>query len=607
MYNHPPPADPRDRYYATGAGTTPGSAAPASAFNRPTPPAFDANAGYAHPGHPIYTTGYPATPTYPGVLDSYGETVYLNEHLAPPHPAYAAPSPAAAYHHPSGPPGAADYDLRHGGPPHPVATPPAEATPTEIRFHRTTQGMPKSVLERTATAKIKLQHYYQNLVGQCRERNQRQLELEKKVEKEGGSEERKLRQLQSLGRKESNFLRLRRTKLGLIDFITIKVIGRGAFGEVRLVQKRDTGKIYAMKMLRKEDMLKKDQLAHVKAERDLLAESDSPWVVQLYFSFQDAHYLYLVMEFLPGGDLMTKLIALDIFPEDLTRFYMAECVLAIEDVHRLGFIHRDIKPDNILIDKDGHIKLSDFGLSTGFHKTHDSSYYQRLLEDLERDGAARADDPAASPLISLTFSDKEKIQTWKQNRRQMAYSTVGTPDYIAPEIFLQQGYGKECDWWSLGAIMYECLIGCPPFLSGSQAETYRKILHWREFLTFRCDHHVSAEAVDLMRRLMCDRPYRLGRNGAYEIKQHPFFRGVDWDHIRSTRPILVPQLSSITDTSYFPVEELEKDGPPGPAAHPGAYGMDVDQSAHEISKQKDLAFVGYTFKKFDYLTSKNAL
>lgn len=145
----------------------------------------------------------------------------------------------------------------------------------------------------------------------------------------------------------------------------MKVIGKGAFGEVRLVQKKDTGKIYAMKTLLKSEMYKKDQLAHVKAERDVLAGSDSPWVVSLYYSFQDAQYLYLIMEFLPGGDLMTMLIRWQLFTEDVTRFYMAECILAIETIHKLGFIHRDIKPDNILIDIRGHIKLSDFGLSTG--------------------------------------------------------------------------------------------------------------------------------------------------------------------------------------------------------------------------------------------------
>ena len=154
------------------------------------------------------------------------------------------------------------------------------------------------------------------------------------------SDDRKARQLQALGRTESSFLRLRRTRLGLEDFRTVKVIGKGAFGEVRLVQKVDTGKIYAMKTLRKSEMFKKDQLAHVRAERDVLAESNSPWVVQLYYSFQDTQYLYLLMEFLPGGDLMTMLIKYDTFTEDVTRFYIAECVLALEAIHKLGFIHR---------------------------------------------------------------------------------------------------------------------------------------------------------------------------------------------------------------------------------------------------------------------------
>ncbi|CAG8754078.1 4330_t:CDS:2, partial [Cetraspora pellucida] len=169
-----------------------------------------------------------------------------------------------------------------------------------VVFDRSTEGFSKGTLDRSTAAKLKLEHFYKVTLDQARERNDRRNELEKKLEKEDCSEERKNRQLQSLGRKESNFLRLKRTRLGLEDFDTVKVIGKGAFGEVRLVQKTDTGKIYAMKTLRKADMFKKDQLAHVRAERDVLAESDSPWVVQLYYSFQDASYLYLIMEFLPG-------------------------------------------------------------------------------------------------------------------------------------------------------------------------------------------------------------------------------------------------------------------------------------------------------------------
>nr|KAG5692397.1 hypothetical protein BaRGS_000681 [Batillaria attramentaria] len=150
--------------------------------------------------------------------------------------------------------------------------------------------------------------------------------------------------------KETEFLRLKRSRLGVDDFESLKVIGRGAFGEVRLVQKKDTGHVYAMKILRKADMLEKDQVAHVRAERDILVEADHTWVVKMFYSFQDAQYLYLIMEFLPGGDLMTLLMKKDTLPEEQTQFYVAETVLAIDSIHKLGFIHRDIKPDNLLLD-----------------------------------------------------------------------------------------------------------------------------------------------------------------------------------------------------------------------------------------------------------------
>jgi len=369
----------------------------------------------------------------------------------------------------------------------------------------------------------------------------------------------------------------------LDDFRTVKVIGKGAFGEVRLVQKTDSGKIYAMKTLQKTEMLKRDQLAHVRAERDVLAESNSHWVVQLFYSFQDSAYLYLIMEFLPGGDLMTMLIKYDTFSEDVTRFYIAECVLAIEAVHKLGFIHRDIKPDNILIDKDGHIKLSDFGLSTGFHKQHDSSYYQRLLDSAN---GVVAPNPARNSVmvnaIHLTMTDRNTIATWKANRRKLAYSTVGTPDYIAPEIFLLQGYGNECDWWSLGAIMFECLVGYPPFCSQNTHDTYKKIIDWPNHLAFPDDVHLSREAEDMVRRLITNPEHRMAVD---QIKAHPFFYGVDWEAIRLIDAPFVPHLRSIVDTSYFPTEEYENvpDQPVGA----------------DTSDAKDLAFLGYTFKRFN--------
>ncbi|KAI9017809.1 kinase-like domain-containing protein [Gaertneriomyces semiglobifer] len=468
-----------------------------------------------------------------------------------------------------------------------------------VVFQRSTDQVSQMTVDRAAAAKLKLEVFYKNIVSECADRDHRRRETEERIAQQTLSEDRKARQLTAYAQRESEFLRLRRVRMGVDDFITVKVIGKGAFGEVRLVQKSDTGKIYAMKTLRKTEMVKKDQLAHVKAERDVLAESvHTPWVVQLYYSFQDPVYLYLIMEFLPGGDLMTMLIKYDTFSEDVTRFYMAECVCAIEAVHSLGYVHRDIKPDNILIDKDGHVKLSDFGLSTGFHKTHDSTYYQRLLDT--SNPASKIDHIGTKKNIDLTFSRQDRMETWKRNRRALAYSTVGTPDYIAPEVFSQRGYGRECDWWSLGAIMFECLVGYPPFCSESPHDTYRKIIAWHEHLYIPDDVHLSREAEDLIRSLLCDAPHRLT---APQIKSHPFFRTVDWGSLRRTRSPFIPQLKSITDTSYFPVEDLS--GVPDQVMHTGHDTMGTNHS-DDFSRNpgKDLAFVGYTFKRWETIRNE---
>ncbi|KAJ3012102.1 Serine/threonine-protein kinase [Thoreauomyces humboldtii] len=474
----------------------------------------------------------------------------------------------------------------------------------QMLFQRSTEGLSKATLDRATAAKYKLEHFYKGVVTECADREARRKETEERLAAEPWPEEKKHRQIVAYGQRESEFLRLRRVRMSVQDFTTVKVIGKGAFGEVRLVQKADTGKIYAMKTLRKTEMMKKDQLAHVKAERDVLAESvNTPWVVQLYYSFQDAVFLYLIMEFLPGGDLMTMLIKYDTFSEDVTRFYMAECVSSIDAVHRLGYVHRDIKPDNLLIDKDGHVKLSDFGLSTGFHKTHDSTYYQRLLDN-NNNTQGKMDAIGTQKNIDLTFSRKDRMATWKRNRRALAYSTVGTPDYIAPEVFQQRGYGKECDWWSLGAIMFECLVGYPPFCSENAHDTYRKIVSWRDHLYVPDDVHLSREAEDLIRSLLCDSDVRLS---ASQIRAHPFFRGVVWPEIRKTRAPFVPQLRSITDTSYFPTEDLagvpeqvndSASGQPG-----GVAPMDMGAGTLDLmhNPTKDLAFVGYTFKRWETL------
>ncbi|KAI9773207.1 MAG: Serine/threonine-protein kinase [Geoglossum umbratile] len=459
---------------------------------------------------------------------------------------------------------------------------------------RDPERYPTKVRQRSSFAQQYVTNFFSNSVVRARERNARQVEFERMMADPKLSETSKERKRANFAAAEAEFLRFLRTKLGPSDFTTIKVIGKGAFGEVRLVQQKQDGKVYALKSLVKAEMYKKDQLAHVRAERDVLAEADSPWVVKMHTSFQDAHYLYLLLEFLPGGDLMTMLIKYEVFSADITRFYMAEIVLAIEAVHKLGFIHRDIKPDNILLDRHGHIKLTDFGLSTGFHPLHDNSYYQQLLSGT----STRKKDRNSVSLdqINLTVSNRSQVNTWRKSRRQMAYSTVGTPDYIAPEIFTGNGYSNDCDWWSLGTIMFECLVGWPPFCAEDPHDTYRKIVNWRETLYFPDDIQIARDAEMCVRALVCNTEDRLGKGGAHEIKQHEFFRHVNFDKLRHIRAPFEPKLTSGIDTTYFPIDEIDQNtegpGTRAPSGNPQDYGPEMS-----------IPFVGYTFKRFNAFRS----
>ncbi|RKF59103.1 Serine/threonine-protein kinase cot-1 [Erysiphe neolycopersici] len=436
--------------------------------------------------------------------------------------------------------------------------------------------------------------FFKDSVKRARDRNLRQCEMEQRLTDPSLSLARREQLWSNTGRQEGRYLRFLRTKDSPDNYQTVKIIGKGAFGEVKLVQKKPDGKVYAMKSLIKHEMFKREQLAHVRAERDILAESDSPWVVKLYNTFQDQDFLYMLMEFLPGGDLMTMLIKYEIFSEDITRFYIAEIVLAIEAVHKYGFIHRDIKPDNILLDRGGHVKLTDFGLSTGFHKLHDNSYYQTLLQKKPTKPVNR--NSVNLDQINLTVSNRSVINDWRKSRRTMAYSTVGTPDYIAPEIFLGQGYGQDCDWWSLGTIMFECQIGWPPFCAEDSHDTYRKIVNWRHTLYFPDDIQLGVEAESLIRSLICNSENRLGKGGADEIKAHQFFNGVDFDSLRRIRAPFEPKLTSNIDTAYFPIDEIDQtDNASQIRAAAAANGNKPRVDQPELS----LPFIGYTFKRFD--------
>ncbi|CAJ1973555.1 unnamed protein product [Sphenostylis stenocarpa] len=447
-------------------------------------------------------------------------------------------------------------------------------------------------MEKVAAAKKFIENHYRAQMKNIQERKERRWVLERKLASSDVPNEERINLIKDLERKETEYMRLKRHKICVNDFELLTIIGRGAFGEVRLCREKKSGNIYAMKKLKKSEMLRRGQVEHVRAERNLLAEVASHCIVKLYYSFQDAEYLYLIMEYLPGGDVMTLLMREDTLSENVARFYIAQSVLAIESIHKHNYIHRDIKPDNLLLDKNGHMKLSDFGLCKPLDCIALSTLHENqtmddetLAEPMDVDGCLRDADNRSS-----WRSPREQLQHWQMNRRKLAFSTVGTPDYIAPEVLLKKGYGMECDWWSLGAIMYEMLVGYPPFYSDDPITTCRKIVHWRHHLRFPEDTQLTLEAKDLIYRLLCDVDHRLGTRGAHEIKAHPWFNGVEWDKLYEMEAAFKPQVNGELDTQNF--MKFDEVDPPT-AARSGS------GSSRKMLTTKDLSFVGYTYKNFD--------
>ena len=360
---------------------------------------------------------------------------------------------------------------------------------------------------------------------------------------------------QEIHSQESAKYRKLREKQSIRDYTSLAIIGRGAFGEVHVCREKKTGQIVAVKKIRKDVLKIKNQVIHVRNEQLFMSKVKSPWIVELKASFQEDDYLYLVMEYLPGGDFMNLLIKKDILTEDEAKFYTAELILAIENIHKLDCIHRDIKPDNVLIDKTGHIKLSDFGLAK------------------------------VSPKIFEINNNNENID-FKPETHQKNYSCVGTAYYVAPEVLKKKGYGPEVDWWSVGVIFFEMLFGYAPFHSKETNQVCHKVLNWQKYLVIPSKIKISKEAEDLIWKLINNSNQRLGIGGAEEIKKHPFFKDVDWDNIRNTKAPFIPRLKNDYDTHYF--ETLEEKEP----FYPNRF--------NKKQKRKDIEFMGYTFKEGDF-------
>ena len=370
------------------------------------------------------------------------------------------------------------------------------------------------------------------------------------------NEEQKMKIINEINEIEIQKSRKIREKQTIREYESLKIIGRGAFGEVHVCREIKTGKIYAVKKIKKDILLQKNQIIHIRSEQKFMSKVKSPWIVDLKASFQEDDYLYLVMEFCQGGDFMNLLIKKDILSEDEARFYTAELILAVESIHKLDCIHRDIKPDNILIDKNGHIKLSDFGLA-------------KISENLGQ-----------SPIL-YNKKNKKNRPTHQKN-----FSCVGTAYYVAPEVLKKTGYSEDIDWWSVGVIFFEMLVGYAPFCSEETKDVCYKVINWKKFLKIPDDIVLSREAEDLIAKMINNSNERLGKNGVEEIKAHPFFKNVNWNNIRNTKAPFIPELKNDYDTKYFESFEYEEEFYP---------------PVKKFKRRKDIEFLGYTYKEGDEL------
>lgn len=303
------------------------------------------------------------------------------------------------------------------------------------------------------------------------------------------------------------------------DFETIKLISNGAYGAVFLVRHKSTRQRFAMKKINKQNLILRNQIQQAFVERDILTFAENPFVVSMFCSFETKRHLCMVMEYVEGGDCATLLKNIGALPVDMVRLYFAETVLALEYLHNYGIVHRDLKPDNLLITSMGHIKLTDFGLSKIGLMSLTTNLYEGHIEKDARE-----------------FLDKQ---------------VCGTPEYIAPEVILRQGYGKPVDWWAMGIILYEFLVGCVPFFGDTPEELFGQVIS-DEIVWPEGDDALPPDAQDLTSKLLHQNPLeRLGTSSACEVKQHPFFMGLDWTGLLRQKAEFIPQLESEDDTSYF--------------------------------------------------------
>jgi len=325
------------------------------------------------------------------------------------------------------------------------------------------------------------------------------------------------------------------------DFERLKLIGKGSFGDVFLVKLKSNEKIYAMKILDKEKIKSYDQEEHTKSERDLMVKINCPFIVDIKYAFQDKQYLYMVTEFMQGGEMFFHLFKEKRFTNEKAKFYLVEIILAIEFLHKNNMMYRDLKPENVLLDKNGHIKITDFGLS------------------------------------KILSRENEKT-----------YTICGTPQYLAPEILSSEGYDNAIDWWSLGCLMYKMLIGIDAF-KFSKNQSLSPEMYEIEILI---PDYVTKEANDLIRKLLVINPKKRlgsGPGGADKIKNHSYFKDIDWEKAwnKELTPPFIPDIKDDLDLKYFDKGFTDEN-------------LESFSSEEESSSLKTIDYKGFTYVTDSY-------
>jgi len=402
------------------------------------------------------------------------------------------------------------------------------------------------VRRKGTVAQLYFLDYYFQLLGYLSARKDRRTKFDQDTAHRGLTASERSKEFKSYCGRERVVLRKRRTKLRVDQFHIIAQIGQGGYGEVFLARKQETGEICALKKMKKRTLFKMDEIRHVLVERDILTATNTPWLVRLLYAFQDSTYVYLAMEFVPGGDFRTLLNNTGVLQQDNARFYICEMFAAVNELHKLGYIHRDLKPENFLIDSTGHVKLTDFGLATG-------ALNPSRIESLR----IKLDKVKDNEVVHRSTMERRSIYRSIRNAdARYADSIVGSPDYMAPEVLRGKPYTFSVDYWSLGCIFFEFLAGFPPFSGSTPEETWTNLKNWTKVLR-RPEYELEEDLIFNLTDVAWDAVTRLIAHASVryssldQLSAHPFFEGVKFDNLRATRPPFVPSLDSDVDAAYY--------------------------------------------------------